>query len=180
MVRPSISRAQAGMVLGRGSYMHGAAVDLHGKGGLLITGVSGAGKSTLARLLDDRGARILADDIVLAFRDTGGRYLLQPGADDDLWSMGEGPVPLSAIVFVEKGPGFCLHPLASEYSFYRAVRDGILWSEVYRYHRSGEDSARARRDLASLLEATTTLLLRWDRSDPDSSVSAAKALMRVP
>ncbi len=59
--------------------LHGTAVAIAGRGVLLL-GPSGSGKSDLAMRLIDRGARLVADDYVLALPRGGRLYLSAPPA----------------------------------------------------------------------------------------------------
>ena len=176
MSRPSIARAQAGVLLGRGAYLHGAAFMGEGDRAGFLAGVSGAGKSTLLRQLTKCGMRPIADDAAIIFRNTKGRYLLRTAADDLLHQQ-TGPAGiLSALFFIEKGGTFHLEELKMHYAYYRMIRDGMLWSDVYRYHADHGSHARARADLFNILRRTDCWALRYNASDPLSCQHAVKAV----
>ena len=59
--------------------VHGSLVDVYGIG-LLLTGVAGIGKSEMALDLVERGHRLVADDVVIATRTSGG-VLMGAGTD---------------------------------------------------------------------------------------------------
>jgi hypothetical protein len=59
--------------------LHGAALEAGG-GAVLVLGTSGTGKSTLAAALALSGQRVLCDDAALLTRETGGRFVVQPGS----------------------------------------------------------------------------------------------------
>jgi hypothetical protein len=83
--------------------LHGAALGWR-EGALVLAGPSGSGKSTFARALAARGMTRLADDILPV--DAGGdcwpafpQLKLDPAA----WSATPGPLPVRAVVLLERG-----------------------------------------------------------------------------
>lgn len=57
--------------------IHGGAVDINGKG-ILIVGKSGAGKSTLTTALRQKGYKLLADDMTALDNDKNGQAIINP------------------------------------------------------------------------------------------------------
>ncbi|MEA2445477.1 MAG: type transport system ATP-binding protein [Thermoleophilales bacterium] len=113
--------------------LHGSAVCIDGRA-VAILAASGGGKSTLAAELLRRGARFLADDVVVVARDDAGQLIAHPGpgvmnlpvaiadlapelgsevarfdSEGELWleirGPADGPQPLAAVVVLDRGPG---------------------------------------------------------------------------
>ncbi len=72
MTAPSSNRPSAGT-----ERLHGSAVAIDGMGVLLL-GQSGSGKSDLALRLIDRGAQLVADDIIEAEQEQGALWVSPP------------------------------------------------------------------------------------------------------
>jgi hypothetical protein len=96
-----------------GALLHSAAV-ADGDGAFLLLGPSGAGKTTAARLCEERGARVLSDDLNAAVPDGAGARVEKLPFTGDLGDRSGGPsqVPLHAVLRLEKGSEDRLVPLS--------------------------------------------------------------------
>ena len=168
MPEMSPAAAQASVLLGRGVYLHASAVLCKDGGVILVTGSSGSGKSTLAILMHRSGFPALADDTVAVFRNTKGRILVQPSLGDCLWNRRLSPSPLRGIVFVEKGRRFGYACIGNRYSYYRLLRDGGLWTDVYRLYNGIGEYALSRKTLRGIVEETPCYLVGYSHQDPHS------------
>jgi energy-coupling factor transporter ATP-binding protein EcfA2 len=172
----SVARVQAAVLLGRGAYLHASAVLRRDGEAILVTGSSGSGKSTLAILMHRSGFPALADDTVAAFRNSRGRILVQPSLGDCLWASSREPVPLGGIVFIEKGRGFQCSCLDNVYAYYRLLRDGGLWSDVYRLYKSSSEYVQSRRHLRRIIEDTPCVLISYAHGNQRCSRLAVEFL----
>ncbi|HYU33544.1 MAG TPA: hypothetical protein VEW48_15425 [Thermoanaerobaculia bacterium] len=95
-----------------GLLVHGAAVAAGGRS-LLALGRSGAGKTTFARLALARGAEVLSDDLNALRRTGGGTVVEKLPFTGDLGDSASpaGPLPLAALLRLEKSPHDELVPL---------------------------------------------------------------------
>lgn len=104
-----------------GVLVHGAAVVSGGRS-LLALGRSGAGKTTFSRLALERGAEVLSDDLNALRRAAAGTVVEKLPFTGDLGDSASpaGPVPLAALLRLEKSPEDGLVPLG------RAEAIGLL------------------------------------------------------
>lgn len=165
----SPAKVQAAVLLDRGAYLHASAVLCKSGEALLITGSSGSGKSTLASLMHQSGFPAVADDTVAAFRNSSGHIVVQPSLGDCLWERRRKPLPLGGMVFVEKGRCFLTCNLDGVYAYYRLLRDGGLWTDVYRLYGDSSEYAQSRKSLRGFVEETPCVLVSYAYMDLNCS-----------
>lgn len=165
----SVGSVQAAVLLGRGAYLHASAVLCRSDEAIIIAGGSGSGKSTLANLMHQSGLPAVADDTVAVFLNSSDETVVQPAIGDCLWPRRFRPLPVGGIVFVEKGGHFTSCRIGSRYAYYRLLRDGGLWSDVYRLYEDRSEYVQSRGSLRRIVGETPCVLLSYSRGDPGSS-----------
>jgi len=85
---------------GRGILIHGCGIDDSGEG-ILFAGNSGAGKSTIARLLTNKGVKVLNDDRVIIRKKFGSFWMYGTPWHGEVKECLPEKVPLKKIFFIK-------------------------------------------------------------------------------
>jgi hypothetical protein len=174
-----VAEIHSRVLLGRGALLHASAISLDGRG-ILALAPSGGGKSTFAEYMSRSNWTVVSDDVSLVCRSSTGEFLIHPCLLDSASRRlrGHEETTLSAIVFLEKSPVFGFHRINGSYAIYRSSRDFHIWPylESYRYANDSSDLAVMRTDLARLLSATPSYLLRYYSRDERHRRGTEKAL----
>lgn len=100
---------------GRGLLLHGAGIEIQGRGHVFF-GHSGAGKSTVARLAAGVGTVLTDENVILRFTPTGPQVISTP-----FWGLStrleevrfvQAQAPLVALYQLVQGPHFLVQPLS--------------------------------------------------------------------
>lgn len=109
----------------RGLSVHSTGFILPGGRGVVCPGISGAGKSTLARLLvaaGPPGLTVLGDDRIAVTADDGGLHLWGTPWHSSAGTAVADDAPCAALVFIARGDGARLTPLAPREAMKRLIR----------------------------------------------------------